>query len=395
MSLLGAMSAFATDMSLAAVEPMARDLHVTPGTIALSLSAFMISFAASPLIYGPLADRFGRRPVALVACLIYVVGGFGCIFAQTLPMLLVWRFVQGLGGGARPLGLAIIGDHFKGAAAREKMSYVSALSLLAPLLAPSIGAFLMGFGGWRMIYVFLTATGALALLLVWLRLGESLPKERRVSMSLRGVAANYSLIFRNRRSLAFTIVAIAMFGVIFGYVSGSPYVMIGAFHLTPAEFGLTFMLNSSGLLIGNLFNARLNARGVAPAKLLTVGLALVTLDALALLAVTLAGNTSVFVFLPFLFLCMAGCSIANVNALQLAIEPLARIAGTASAAVVSSQLAFGALAGYLVAAFYDGRTPLSTVATIAAIGCIGLAAFVARPRRAPETLVVEPSAAHA
>lgn len=355
----------------------------------------MLSFAVSPLVYGPLSDRFGRRRVALAACLVYVVGGAGCVFAQSLPMLLAWRFIQGLGGGARPLGLAIIGDHFKGAAAREKMSYVSALSLLAPLLAPSIGALLMGFGGWRMIYVFLTVTGAIALFLVWLRLGESLPEERRVSISARGVAAHYTAVFRNRRSLSFTIVAVAMFGVIFGYVSGSPFVMIGAFGLTPAQFGLTFMLNSSGLLIGNLVNARLNARGVAPSKLLTVGLVLVAGNALALLAITLMGNASVLVFLPFLALCMVGCSMANVNAIQLAIEPLAHIAGTASAAVVSSQLAFGAFAGYAVATFYDGRTPLSTVATIAAIALVGLAAFLVRPRRGGAPIAADLATARA
>lgn len=386
MSLLGGMSALATDMSLAAVEPMAGDLHVTPGRVGLALSVFMLSFALSPLVYGPLSDRFGRRPVALAACLIYVIGGAGCIFAQSLPGLLAWRFVQGLGGGARPLGLSIISDHFKGAAAREKMSYVSALSLLAPLLAPSIGALLLGFGGWRMIYLFLTGTGGIALVLVWLRLDESLPAERRVSLSARSVAANYSAVFRNRRSLTYTIIAIAMFGVIFGYVSGSPYVMIGAFGLTPAQFGLTFMLNSLGLLVGNLINARLNARGVAPAKLLTGGLLLVAGNALALLAITLAGNTSVFVFLPFLAFCMVGCSISNVNAIQLAIEPLAHIAGTASAAVVSAQLAFGALAGYVVATFYDGHTPLSTVATIALVGLTGLAAFLVRPRRSAPSI---------
>ena len=385
MSLLGAMSAFATDMSLAAVEPMARDLHVSQGTVGLSLSAFMISFAASPLAYGPMSDRFGRRPVALLACLVYVIGGVGCIFSQSLPSLLVCRFVQGIGGGARPLGLAIIGDHFKGAAAREKMSYVSALSLLAPLLAPSIGAMLMGVGSWRLIYVFLTVAGAVALGLTYWRLDESLPDDKRVSMSVATVIRNYAAVFRDGRSLPFAVVAIAMFGVIFGYVSGSPYVMIGAFHLTPLAFGLTFMLNSSGLLVGNLVNARLNRRGVAPAILLIGGLSLVVLNAIVLVAITLAGNASVALFLPFLFFCMAGCSITNTNAIQLAIEPLSDIAGTASAAVVSAQLAFGALAGYAVAAFYDGHTAFSTTATIAVVGLSGLAAFLLRSRHTRET----------
>ncbi len=390
MSLLGAMSAFATDMSLAAIEPMARDLQVTPATIGLSLSAFMVSFAISPMVYGPLSDRYGRRPVALLACVVYVIGGVGCVFSPSLGSLLACRFVQGIGGGARPLGLAIIGDHFKGAAQREKMSYVSALSLLAPLLAPSIGALLMGFGGWRMIYIFLSATGAVALFLVWWRLDESLPETRRVSMAPRDVARHYTAVFRNPRSLAFTIVAIAMFGVIFAYVSGSPYVMIGAFHLTPTQFGLTFMLNSSGLLIGNLINARLNRRGTKPAWLLTGGLTLVVADTLVLLALTLSGHTSLAAFLPFLALCMVGCSIANVNALQLAIEPLLHIAGTASAAVVSSQLVFGALAGYLVATAYDGHTALSTVATMAAFGIVALAAFLARPRHAERVVPAAP-----
>ena len=115
-------------------------------------------------------------------------------------------------------------------------------------------------------------------------------------------------------------------------------------------------------------------------KLLVAALVVVAANTLALVAVTLAGNTSVAVFLPFLFLCMAGCSTANTNAIQLAIEPLGHIAGTASAAVVSAQLAFGALAGYIVAALYDGHTALSTTATIAIIGLIGLAASMIRLR---------------
>lgn len=385
MSLLGALSAFATDMALAATEPMARELGVSAGGIGLALSAFMISFALSPLVYGPLSDRYGRRPVALFACCIYMIGGFGCIFAHSLPTLLVWRFVQGIGGGARPLALAIIGDHFKGAAAREKMSYVSALSLLAPLLAPTIGALLLGLGSWRLIYVFLTITGTLALVMLWLRLDESLPVARRSAMSPRAVAGHYLSVFRNGRSLAFTVVAIAMFGVIFGYVSGSPLVMIGAFKLTPTQYGMTFALNSFGLLVGNLVNARLNARGIRPAALLTTGLLLVALNTLALLAITWFGNVHIEVFLPFLFLCMMGCAIANTNALQLAIEPLLHIAGTASAAVVSSQLAFGALAGFLVADFYDGRSALSTVTVMAGFGLIGLAAFLLRPAIASQT----------
>ncbi len=382
-SLLGAISALATDMSLAAVDPMARDLNVTPGRIGLSLSTFMLSFALSPLLYGPLSDRYGRRPLALLACAVYVIGGIGCVFAPGLPALLACRFVQGFGGGARPLGLAIIGDNFKGAAAREKMSYVSALGLLAPLLAPTIGAALLGFGGWRTIYMFLTATGAGAMLLVAYKLDESLPPQRRVVLSPRSVILNSLLVFRDRRTLTHTIIAIAMFGVLFGYVSGSPYVMIGAFGLTPAQYGLTFMMNSAGLLVGNLCNARLNRRGVAASRLLGAGIVLVAASTAALLAITLCGNTRIALFLPFLFLCMFGCAIANTNALQLAVEPLLHIAGTASAAVVSSQLAFGAVAGYLVSTLYDGRTPLSTVATITASGAVGLGAFLLRPRHSP------------
>ena len=212
------------------------------------------------------------------------------------------------------------------------------------------------------------------------KLGESLPEERRVVVAPMAVARNYLSVFRNRRSLAFALVAVSMFGVIFGYVSGSPYVMIGAFHLTPTQYGLTFMLNSSGLLVGNLINARLNRRGVRPALLLGTGLTLVCGGAVALVVLTLAGNGSIALFLPFLFLCMAGCAMANTNALQLAIEPLLHIAGTASAAVVSAQLFVGAFAGWAVAAFYDGRTPFSTVVAMALIGLGGMAAFLLRPR---------------
>ena len=145
------------------------------------------------------------------------------------------------------------------------------------------------------------------------------------------------------------------------------------------------MLNSSGLLVGNLVNARLNRRGVAPAHLLIGGLSLVVSGSLALLALTLAGKAELALFLPILALLMGGCSITNVNAVQLAIEPLLHIAGTASAAVVSAQLAFGALAGYVVATAYDGHSALSTVATMGAFAFVAISAFLLRPRRAEST----------
>jgi hypothetical protein len=126
MSFLSALPSFAIDMSLPAITETAASLRVAPAQAGLMMSLFMVGFAVAPLFYGPASDRYGRKPIVVFACMLFVIAGIGCALAQSLPTLLMWRVVQGAGAGASmTIALAIIRDLFEGQAARTKLFYVT------------------------------------------------------------------------------------------------------------------------------------------------------------------------------------------------------------------------------------------------------------------------------
>src|SRR3979490_662955 len=140
-------------------------LRVAPARAGLMMSLFMVGFAIAPLFYGPASDRYGRKPIVVFACMLFVIAGIGCALAQSLPTLLMWRVVQGAGAGASmTIALAIIRDLFEGQAARTKLSYVTIATMIVPMIAPTAGAALLAFGGWRVIHAVLAGVGLLLLL---------------------------------------------------------------------------------------------------------------------------------------------------------------------------------------------------------------------------------------
>lgn len=372
LSLLGALAGFATDMSLPATAATARAVHASVADVGLTLSAFMTSFAIGPLIVGPVSDRYGRRPVVAAICVLFIVASLGCCLSRSLGALVFWRFLQGFGGAARPLATAIIGDHFTGAAARAKMSNVAALGMFAPLSAPTIGSVFLLVGGWRLIYLFFAIAGLTALVCVWVGLDEPHPLERRSSLTPAAIISNYLAVLRNPTSIIHIAIAASSFGVVFGYVSGSPIVMMQVFKLTSFEYGLSFAVTATGLIIGSIVNARLNAAGVSPTRLLAGGLMLLSTGAFLFLMLSLLGIIHVGSALACLTTCTFGSAIVGSNASQLAIAPMRRIAGTASAVAASLQLCIGALSGLLVSSFFDGHSSLSMAMVMAGCGSLGM-----------------------
>jgi DHA1 family bicyclomycin/chloramphenicol resistance-like MFS transporter len=153
LSFLVALPSFGIDMSLPALTAMGAALHVAPAQAGLMMSLFMLGFAVAPLFYGPASDRYGRKPVVVFACMLFIIAGIGCAFARSLPTLLTWRVVQGAGAGASTtIALAIIRDLFEGQAARTRLSYVTIATMVVPMIAPSAGVALLALGGWRAIH---------------------------------------------------------------------------------------------------------------------------------------------------------------------------------------------------------------------------------------------------
>src|ERR1700724_2828507 len=162
---LVALPSFAIDMSLPALTETGAALGVAPAHAGLMMSLFMLGFAVAPLFYGPASDRYGRKPIVVFACLLFIIAGVGCALAQSLPTLLMWRVVQGAGAGASmTIALAIIRDLFEGHAARTRFSYVAIATMVVPMIAPTAGAALLALGGWRVLPAVLAGFGLVLLL---------------------------------------------------------------------------------------------------------------------------------------------------------------------------------------------------------------------------------------
>jgi DHA1 family bicyclomycin/chloramphenicol resistance-like MFS transporter len=382
LSFLVALPSFGIDMSLPALTATGASLGVAPARAGLTMSLFMLGFAVAPLFYGPASDRYGRKPVVLFACTLFIIAGIGCASAQSLAALLAWRVVQGAGAGASmTLALAIIRDLFEGQAARTKLSYVTIVMMVVPMIAPTAGAALLALGGWRAIHGVLAGVGLLLLLAMLLGFTESARIDPANRLRPSVIARNYRRVLTHLLCLGYILVAAAGFGALFAYVSGSSLYLINIVGLSPREYGLVFAATSLAIMSGALLSGRLSRRGVAPFYPLTTGLALAAVSAVLLLAMALAGWMPLALVISLLVLANLAFGLIAPNAMQAAMQPLPDIAGAAGAATGIIQMTMGAVASGLVAGLHDGHSALSMTAVMALCSLLALAAYLllARP----------------
>jgi DHA1 family bicyclomycin/chloramphenicol resistance-like MFS transporter len=379
---LVALPSFGIDMSLPALTATGAALRVAPARAGLMMSLFMLGFAVAPLFYGPASDRYGRKPVVLFACTLFIIAGIGCALARSLPTLLMWRVVQGAGAGASmTIALAIIRDLFEGQAARTKLSYVAIATMIVPMIAPTAGAALLALGGWRVIHAVLAGVGFLLLLAILLGFAESAQLDPANRLVPSVVARNYLRVLTHPLCLGYILVNAAAFGTLFAYVSGSSLFLINVVGLSPEQYGFVFAATSLGIMWGAFLNSRLSAWGVLPGYPLTVGLVLAAVSTMLLLAMTLAGWMPLLFVIPLLVLGTLAFGLIAPNAMQGAMQPLPQIAGATGAVTGCIQMTMGTVASGLVADLYDGHSALSMTALMALCSLLALASYLllARP----------------
>ncbi len=385
---LAALPPLSIDMSLPAMGAIGAALHAPPSQTGLTLSLFLAGFALAQLGFGPLSDRFGRRAPLIGACALFAASGVLCAFAGGIGALLVWRFVQGAGaGGATVLAFAVVRDLFQGAEARIRMGTVSAVMTAAPLLSPSIGALILGVADWRTIFLVLALAGLALTLVLGFAVDESIPARDRAALSPRRLVQSYARALTHRVAIGHSLLGALSFGCMFSFVSGSPFVFIGALGLRTGWFALLFATCALGITSGSLLCARLLRMGLEPRRMLAAGVIAQAAFSLALLAVAVLGAFRVADAVPLLVLANVAVGVVSPLAVHGAMEPFGDMAGVASAVRGCLQMLAGAAASALVAALFNGTAtamPLAMTIFAASSTLVWLTLLQPTRRSAPQ-----------
>lgn len=336
------------DMILPAIVMIAAALGAPAAKVGLAISLFLLGFASSQLVLGPLSDRVGRRPVMLASCALFALSGLGCAVAGSLNLLLALRLVQGLAaGGCNVTIFAVVRDLFEGSEVRSKLASANAIMGLAPMAAPGIGAFLLGWVGWRGLFGLLGIGGVLLLGASALLLEESIGANRRrvgVAQLVRG----YLEVLSMREVLGCAIVSGLTFGLLQAYVIGSSFLFMGQLHLSPRAYALVFSVIASGQILGAVAAGMCGRRGMDHPRTLLFGIFMGVGGSLVFLTLEAAGRLSVATALPTLFVVTSSLGLITPTAAHGVLAPMAKLAGTASAVLGCVRMSGGALASALV-----------------------------------------------
>ncbi len=357
LGIIAALPPLSIDMALPALPIISTSLHTSSANVGLTLSLFMIGYAGAQLFFGPFSDRYGRKPALILACGIFTIAGFGCTFAPSINILVIFRLFQGAGAGAgMTLMLATVRDLFEGDLARAQLSYVNLVMTVAPMIAPTMGGLLLTFTNWRAIYGLLALGGFLLIIIITLGLNESIKKTDLNALKLDKLIKNYRTVLSHPICLNYAIVNALSFGCIFTYIAGSPLVMLKVFNFSTTTYGILFALTALGIMVGSFVSGRLNLQGIPSGRLLDFGLIFSASSAIGLVIVSVMGINEVSI-LMFLLIFNTFCyGIIAPNATHNSLQPLPEIAGVAAALLGFLRMLAGAAASSLVSFLFDGTS---------------------------------------
>lgn len=345
------------------------------GTVQLTLSLYLIATAISQLFYGPISDRYGRRPVLLTGLVLFLLGSLIGYLATSIEVLILGRIVQAVGGCAGlVLGRAIVRDVYDRDKSASMIAYVTGAMVVAPMVGPAIGGFLDAQVGWRSSFLLLIGVGGVVLAFTVLILRET-HTERHGRSGLRSMAASYPSLLRRPLFDVYAAQTAFNSAAFFSFLGGAPFVVVELMGRTSQEYGLWFALASIGYMSGNFFAGRLSER-LGVNRMLVLGTTISLIGGLMLTGVMLADA----LLLPTLFGCMLvmafgnGVSIPNGLAGAVSVDP--GRAGAASGLAGFAQMGTGALASTITGAWL-AHTPSAWPMVLMMVGSAGIAVLVA------------------
>ncbi len=371
------------DLTLPSATRTADSLGVGDAAVQFSLTAFMTGLAAGQLVYGPVSDRFGRRPVLIFGLGLYLAASVGCAFAPSIEALIGFRALHGFAACAMSVvARALVRDLYRDEAAARMYAYVMMVHSVAPIAAPIVGAYLADGFGWRSVFWLIAAYAAVLLVTVWFGLAESLPARNPRATRPGDLLRTYGRVLAHRLFLGYLLCMGACYAGLFGFLSGSPAVLMRQFGLAETDYGLVFAATMATHLAGTVASARLlrrrgirtvivpGALGMAACGLAMGGLGLARVDHAAAVILPMAGFMFAFSFIvpPAQ---AAAMSLFDANT------------GAAASMMGFFQLAVSAATGALIGHFADGtQIPMTTAIAVAGLIPIVALTLMVRPGRA-------------
>ncbi|MFV0644656.1 MAG: multidrug effflux MFS transporter [Sphingomonadaceae bacterium] len=363
-----AINAMAVDAMLPALSSMSADLGESDGNRRqLVIGLYLLANGVGCIYPGVLADRFGRRPVALASVFACIGFSLACALVSNFTTLLVMRAAQGMCcAGLSVIPAAIIRDRYEGDAMARLLSMISAVFITVPIFAPGIGQLVMMIADWRWIFVVLAGLSALIGIWIWLRLPETLAPKNRQSVHLPVLARNMGAVLQNKMSLCYVFASAILFGSVFGYINMSQQ-LIGEFFGMGEAFPIVFGITATAMVAASLANSRIvtrfGARRVSHAGLL----AFIIVSA-AQVWLAYSPHESIWIFVPLLSVNLALLGFLGSNFSSIAMQPFASIAGAASSLQSFMRMVVSSGLGIIIGQLYDHTArPLAVALLVSAL----------------------------
>lgn len=370
LSLLMGFASISTDLYLPAMPLMTKSLGADHGMIELTVSGYLIGFSLGQLVWGPISDRYGRRPSVAAGLIIFVIGSAGCALADSAHHLIAWRIIQALGACAGvALSRAMVCDLYEGTRGAQMLSTLITVMAIAPLIGPTVGGQILSLFGWRAIFWVLVGVG-LVTLAALLTIPETLPSHKRNQEPLSRALISYIRILKNRRILGYIGTGAFLYAGMYAYVAGTPSAYISYYHIQPEKYGLLFGLGIVGIMFANILNSRLVLR-YGYDRILFWGCFVCAFSSLfvAFAAGTGWGELWGLVVPLFVFASTTGLIVANSLTGAMALFP--ERAGTVSALTGALQYGCGIFGSGLVGLFADNTPwPMGWVIAVCGTGCL-------------------------
>jgi len=353
LGLLSAIGPFSIDLYLPAFDVIAEDFNTSVDKVQLTLTSYFIGIAFGQMIYGPLLDKYGRKKPLLVGLAIYFFASLLCILTKDINHLIILRFLQALGSCGGMVGArAMVTDYYSNREAAKVFSLLMLVIGVSPILAPSIGAFMLAHFDWHYIFLFLAVLSLFILVATAFLLPESFAGNRSLSLAPKSILGNFWQVLSNKVFISYCLIGSIASAGTYAYLAGSSFVMQQFFGLTKAEYGIAFAFIASAMVIATQLNRYfLKKHSSEYISRMNTWQAFIGI----LMVIALTTNSLSFPVLLILIFCfLFGHGFIFPNTSAVALTPFKSLAGSASALLGCIQMAIGAFASALVSFFHNG-----------------------------------------